>query len=68
MGILVTLTNMMTHFFCKGGGEGGGMQQVSLRFTIMFFFNGQTDVKETFTETNSPIKNPRGRYMERKDL
>lgn len=34
------------------------MQQVSLRFTIMFFFNGQTDVKETFTETNSPIKIP----------
>lgn len=33
------------------------MQQVSLRSAVIFF-NGQTDVRETFTETNSPIKIP----------
>lgn len=54
MGILVTLTNMMTHFFCKGGENAAGPSEVHHNV----FFNGQTDVKETFTETNSPIKIP----------
>lgn len=29
-----------------------------MRSAVIFFFNGQTDVRETFTETNSPIKIP----------
>lgn len=44
----------MTHSYIYINGK---MQQVSLRSAVIFF-NGQTDVRETFTETNSPIKIP----------